>query len=289
MESLILEPEFYVDFDGVPHSGSITISDSRVVGLGNNESIGRVIKLKNQVVMPGFVNAHSHVFQRLLRGAVEQRSNDQTQDDFWTWRQKMYACAQHISADVLRLVAELAYLEMLEAGFTHVGEFHYLHHEGDKDPLSMSRAIARAANKTRINLVLLECAYNRNNFSQPIAKEQARFAFGTVANFLDFVAKTSRELTSPMLRIGTAIHSVRAVPQEWFHPINEFVLAHSMPLHIHASEQVQENEACLRALGCSPIELLAKNHLLAPHTTLIHAIHLMDGDMGLLSKHKPHI
>ncbi len=280
-ESLTLLPEFYVDFDGVARSGSITIKGDRIIALNEGDvSLGKKIHLKNQAILPGFVNCHSHVFQRMLRGIVEPSSGG---DNFWTWREKMYLCVKNMTKDVFLKIAELTYLEMQEAGFTHVGEFHYVHHDINNkpfsDPLTMSKVLFEVANKVRINVRLLECAYHQGGFFEPLAKEQARFALESALEFLAFLKDANQTLNSEFVSVGAAIHSVRAVPETWFAPINNFAKEHGMPLHIHVSEQVQENEACLKAKGCSPVSLLFKNHLLAHHTTLVHATHLIDNDL----------
>lgn len=291
MATLLLEPEFFLDFDGTINTDPILLENGRIKSFGwpLNEP-DQVVKLKDQLILPGFVNAHSHCFQRGLRGLVEKASG--VKDNFWTWREKMYALANTLCPDDLSLIAELTFLEMLESGFTHVGEFHYLHHGVGKkplgDPLEMSKAVVKAALNAGINLCLLETAYNRYGFNQPLKIHQNRFAHNDVGSFLEFT-KEALALKNPNVSIGTAIHSVRAVPEQWFSAINDFALAHNMPVHIHVSEQLQEVADCLKTHGCSPIKLLAKNHLLAPHTTLVHATHLIDDDVELIDRLKPNL
>jgi formimidoylglutamate deiminase len=287
MNTLILEPEFYVDFDGSIGHGCITIDNQKIIALGGYpQNPGKKIRLQNQVIMPGFVNCHSHVFQRMLRGLVEKSTPEENKNNFWTWRQKMYRIAQNITKDEFLAIAELTYLEMLEAGFTHVGEFHYLHHNVGgllfDDPLTMSRAVSCAAKNTGINLSLLECAYHQYSFSEPLHREQQRFAFNRVIDFIKFVQDAKNALDDNTVNVGVAIHSIRAVPETWYAPINDFALKNDLPLHIHISEQLQEVEMCLKEKSCSPIALLNKNHLLAPHTTLVHATHLINDDIALI-------
>lgn len=290
MAEQILLPEFFVDFTGRIHSGGIAIKDTIIIDAGSHVT-GNAPKhvLKNQVVMPGFVNAHSHAFHRALRGLVERKPRDVTTHNFFSWRQLMYALACSLSADEIRIIAQFAYLEMLEAGFTHVGEFHYLHHSGTHDLGTMSRSMAQAAHDARINLVLLMCAYQRNSFTEPLKPEQARFGFATVDNFLAFLDENNQLLKNTHTPMGVAIHSVRAVDESWFQPIHEYARAHKMPLHIHASEQRAEVDACVAHRQCSPIALLNAHHLLAPTTTLVHATHLISDDVKLIQQHKPTI
>lgn len=282
----ILIPEFFVDFDARIHTGGIALRDGVIVDVGDHvlQMVGEKIYLRNQVVLPGFVNGHSHAFQRLLRGLVERKPKTPLKNNFFTWREKMYALAQSLSKDTLELVAQLTFLEMLEAGFTHVAEFHYLHHNNDDDPLALSLALARAASAQKINLTLLECAYQRNNFSQPLKPQQQRFAFQTARAFLAFVEEARVRVPNNFTRIGIALHSVRAVDEEWFLPIDDRARLYDMPVHIHVSEQRAEVDACITARGLSPIGLLHRHHLLSSRTTLVHATHLIGDDLALLEK-----
>ncbi len=289
METITLEPEFYVDFDGIPRFGTVTIAGDKIIDIGaKTDQRGQKISLKNQVLLPGFVNCHSHVFHRALRGLVEKPSAG---DNFFSWREQMYTLAQKLSPDMLRQIALLTYYEMLEAGFTHVGEFHYLHHDHDgknfSDPLTMSQALSDAARQTGINLCLLECAYQRNHFSQALEPRQQRFGFNELANFLAFALSAKQKLSHKNISVGLAIHSVRAVPEDWFSPINELARNQAMPLHIHVSEQRSEVDLCLKTTNCSPVGLLARHQILAPHTTLVHAIHLTEDDLRQLEFYKP--
>ncbi len=280
MTKLIVKAAFFISGEGKISTDPLVI-DSHHPALGT-------LALPNQVIMPGFVNTHSHVFQRLLRGLVEKSSTTNT---FWSWREAMYKLANRISPMDLQLIAQLVYLEMLEAGFTDVGEFHYLHHDqsGKKfdDPLAMSRALAAAAKKIKIHLCLLSSAYHQSHFNTPALPEQRRFIFNTAEEFLSHAALVEQELSGAQVSTGIAIHSVRAVPPEWFAPILERVIKSKMPLHIHASEQSQEVKDCLQATGHSPIAWLAHHNLISPQTTLIHATQLIEGDRAYLEQHRP--
>jgi formimidoylglutamate deiminase len=290
MDVLILEPEFMVDFNGSIQQGPIIIENGRIVK-DHPKHNGTTIRLHNQVILPGFVNCHSHAFQRGLRGLVEQKTD--RIDSFFTWRERMYQLIESMSITDFSLLARLVYLEMLEAGFTHVGEFHYVHHDLKgarfKDPLAMSRALCDAASEVGINLVLLECAYNRANFDEPLLARQQRFGHPHVDDFVSLVKQAHRELENDHVKVGAAIHSVRAVPEAWLSPINEFVTHNAMPLHIHASEQEQDVADCLRHTGLSPIGLIHRNHLLAPHTTLVHTTHLINDDLEAIKESSPSI
>lgn len=291
METTILKPEFFVDFDGQIVFGSVAINGPKIISAGSDLSQikAKTITLPNQVLMPGFVNCHSHAFQRALRGKVERNCLGANKDDFWSWRSQMYALAGQLSKEELELLTLFTYSEMLEAGFTHVGEFHYLHHNDNKDPLAMSQAIAQAATSAGINLCLLECAYARHNFEQPIKAEQRRFYFEQVDNFLELVKTAKNNLEDALVSIGLAIHSVRAVPQEWFSPIGSLANKLAMPLHIHVSEQQSEVDICKKYTNLSPIALLNHHQLLTPSTTLVHATHLINDDLQIVASNQPHI
>lgn len=289
MALFIVLPEFFVDLDCRIHTGGIVIDNGKILDAGDHvlNMQGEKLRLRNQVIMPGFVNGHSHAFQRLLRGLVERKPKASLKQNFFTWREKMYTLAQSLTESDLTLVANFVFHDMLLAGFTHVAEFHYLHHElGEdhaRDPLALSRAMANGAASQKINLTLLECAYQRSNFDEPLRPEQQRFGFRSARDFLAFFEEAARGISNAYTKIGVAIHSVRAVDETWFNAINDRARAHHAPLHLHVSEQRAEIDACVKARGLSPIALLDRYHLLAPHTTLVHATHLIQGDHELLA------
>lgn len=289
MEPLILEPEFVLDFDGKVCEGPLVINQGLVESVGIEPALGNRIKLKNQVIMPGFVNCHSHAFQRALRGMVEKKTT--SRDHFFSWRNVMYSLAQGISTDDMEILASLAYLEMLQAGFTHVGEFHYLHHdfEGNhfKNPITMGQKLAKAASDVGINQCLLYCAYHRADFETTIRDDQKRFLSRSYDDFIALLQQAHHEPHQPSTTIGAAIHSVRAVPQDWFLGIHDYVTKNNMPLHIHASEQEHDVASCLHHTGHSPIGLLHHYGLVTPRTTLIHATHLIRDDLDILHTQKP--
>ncbi|MBM4281981.1 MAG: amidohydrolase family protein, partial [Deltaproteobacteria bacterium] len=220
--------------------------------------------------LPGFVNAHSHAFQRALRGRVERRSATNPNDDFWAWREAMYADANAISPVDMEALATWAYLDMVRAGFVAVGEFHYVHADADGDRLVMSRALARAARAVGMHLVLLTTAYARAGFGRPAHDGQRRFVFATIDDFLRH-ADGSRALAGDGVGVGVALHSVRACPADWIHAVAAWARTERLPLHVHACEQRRELDECAAEHGCSPIALLERCGALGPSTTLIHA------------------
>ncbi|MFL6007697.1 MAG: formimidoylglutamate deiminase [Gaiellaceae bacterium] len=210
------------------------------------------------VTLPGFVNAHSHSFQRALRGRVEG-------DDFWAWRQAMIADAEALTPPQVLATYEHTYREMRAAGYTAVGEFHYV-------GAAEAPAAVEAATAAGIELVLLAVAYGRGGV--------ARFRQSSVEAYLEWVA----ELRDSGARVGLAPHSVRACPKEWLQAIGEAARREQLVLHVHADEQPREIEECLAEHGRRPIEILADTGCLGPHVTVVHATHANDDELDLLAE-----
>jgi formimidoylglutamate deiminase len=203
------------------------------------------------------VNAHSHTFQRALRGSGAG-------EDFWAWRETMLTEAERQGPELVRESYEAAYGEMRAAGFTAAGEFHYL---GVKEAL----AAADAASAAGIELVLLHVAYARGGLD--------RFRQASVEQYLSEV----ESLGETGLRVGVAPHSVRACPVEWLEAIGAYADRNDLPLHVHADEQPREIEECLAEHGCRPIELLARTGCLGERTTVVHATHADGAELDLLA------
>ena len=236
--------------------------------------------------LPGFVNAHSHAFQRGMRGVVERVDPAHPHDDFWTWREEMYAAAGRIDPDSAHAIALLAYREMVAAGFVAVGEFHYVHHRPDGSPYTpanaMSLATAAAADEAGIDQVLLMTAYERAGAGLPPTPGQRRFCDPDVAAYLARVDALAAE--RPAGRVGLAPHSVRAVSRDWLTEIGRYAGSTAMVVHVHACEQRREIEECLAEHGRRPIELLADAGCLGPRTTIVHGTHASDAELDLLAE-----
>lgn len=228
------------------------------------------------LVFPGFANVHSHAFHRALRGRTHNDGGT-----FWTWRQAMYALASRLDPDSYRKLATAVYAEMAVAGFTVVGEFHYLHHPpgGGRyaDPNAMGQALDDAAIDAGIRLTLLDTCYLTGGIDTPLSPEQRRFSDGSVEAW---AARTGDRHDTSCTRFGAAIHSVRAVPPPAIAELS--TLVEGKPLHVHVSEQPAENEACLAAYGRTPVQLLADAGALGPNTTAVHATHLTATDVDEL-------
>ena len=228
----------------------------------------------NDFVLAGIANLHSHAFQRAMAGLAEHRTHPQ--DSFWTWRELMYRFAERMDPDSTYAVAAQLYAEMLEAGYTTVCEFHYVHHQPDgtpyADPAAMSRALIAAARDTGIRLALLPVLYMAGGFAgEPLSPRQQRFAHD-VDGFLRLL-EMLRPLQDDMLRIGCAFHSLRAVPEDAMRVVLE-ALPQDARIHLHIAEQVPEVEASLAARGERPVQWLLRRFPVDRRWTLVHATHL---------------
>jgi formimidoylglutamate deiminase len=241
--------------------------------------------VSDAVRIPGFVNAHSHAFQRGMRGRVEHVDPAHPHDDFWTWREAMYAAASALDPDSAHAVASLVYREMVAAGYVAVGEFHYPHHHLDgsyhPQPNAMATATMAAADEAGIAIVLLMTAYQRAGAGRPPTPGQRRFCDPDVAAYLRRVEALAAERPG---EVGLAPHSVRAVSREWLEEIAREAQSTGMVVHIHANEQPREVEECIAEHGCRPIELLAEIGILGPRTTLIHVTHVTDRELDLIAQ-----
>ncbi len=234
------------------------------------------------VVLPGLANCHSHAFHRALRGRTHSRGGT-----FWTWREGMYAVAARLDPASYLSLARATYAEMALSGVTSVGEFHYLHHApgGARygDPNAMGRALIRAAADAGIRLTLLDTCYLAGGLGPgghtELGPEQLRFGDGDVDAW---AARVGLLEDTERVRIGAAIHSVRAVPRGGLGHVA--TAAAGRPLHVHLSEQPAENDACLAFYRCTPTELLDLEGVLGPMTTAVHATHLTDTDIATLGR-----
>ena len=238
------------------------------------ESPSLVTRTPHGLQLPGIPNLHSHAFQRAMAGLAERQTHPE--DSFWTWRETMYRFAARMDPDSTYAVATQLYVEMLEAGYTSVCEFHYLHHAPDgrpyADPAAMSRALIAAARDTGIRMTLLPVLYMTGGFDgRALSERQRRFGHG-VESFLH-LHQTLRAEENGMLRIGCAFHSLRAVPEAAMREVLASLPA-DVPLHIHIAEQTGEVQDCLSLRGARPVEWLQANFEVDARWTLVHATHL---------------
>jgi formimidoylglutamate deiminase len=225
--------------------------------------------------MSGLPNLHSHAFQRAMAGLAERQSHPE--DSFWTWRELMYRFAGRVTPDTQYAIARQLYAEMLESGYTTVCEFHYLHHQPDgrpyDDPAAMSKALIAAAHDTGIRLTLLPVLYMTGGFDgRPLSERQRRFGH-TLDGFLALL-QSLRALEHGTLKVGVALHSLRAVPEAAMHELLAAIAGTPMPVHIHIAEQIGEVQDCQALRGARPVEWLLANAPVDPHWALVHATHL---------------
>jgi formiminoglutamate deiminase len=269
--------------------GNAAVADVRLV-----EQAGRWVAVEPGVppapadtvlpglVLPGFANTHSHSFHRALRG--------RTHDDggtFWTWRDRMYALAGRLEPDSYLALARAVYAEMVLAGVSVVGEFHYLHHRPGgaryPEPNAFGQVLIQAAGEAGIRITLLDACYLAGGLTEagylPVTEIQQRFSDGTAGGWAGRFADLDRLVESqPHARLGAAIHSVRAVPADQLATVVE--AAAGRPLHAHVSEQPAENAATRAAFGRTPTELLAAAGFGGPLHTAVHATHLSPDDIA---------
>jgi formiminoglutamate deiminase len=222
------------------------------------------------LTIPGLANCHSHAFHRALRGRTQRERGT-----FWSWRDQMYAVAARLDPDSYFALARATYREMVAAGITTVGEFHYLHHQPDgtpyDDPNAMGHALVAAAAEAGIRIALLDTCYLSSGFGRPPEGAQVRYSDGDAHRWAGRMEQIDHD------HVGAAIHSVRAVPRDQLATVVK--AAAGRPLHVHLSEQVAENDACLATYGVTPTQLLHDAGALGPLTTAVHATHLTGADI----------
>lgn len=241
----------------------------------------------DRFILPAIANSHSHAFQRAMAGLCERRGNPS--DSFWTWREQMYRFASLINPEQLYAVAAQLYSEMLEAGYTQVCEFHYLHHQPDgspyADPSEMSQAIIRAAEDAGIGLTLLPVLYQTGGFDgRALHDGQRRFGHGLDA-YLALIEQLQRQ-QSHLLKIGVALHSLRAVPESTLQQLLPVVSAMDLPIHIHIAEQMAEVRECEAVRGARPVQWLLDNADVDARWCLVHATHMSAKEWRALAKTK---
>lgn len=239
---------------------------------------------RHGVALPGIANLHSHAFQRGMAGMAERRGPDG--DSFWTWRELMYRFANRIGPEELEAIAALAFVEMVEAGFVAVGEFHYVHHDRDgapfADPAEMGARLAAAAAETGIGLTLLPVLYMASGFGGVAPRPEQRRFVHDIEGYARLVEASRRALAGSDARVGVAPHSLRAVTPEGL--AAAVAIAGDAPIHIHIAEQTGEVDDCLRHTGRRPVEWLLANAPVDPRWCLVHATHVTPAELGAIAR-----
>lgn len=240
------------------------------------------------LVLPGLASAHSHAFQRAIRGRTHARTEGaSTPATFWSWRAAMYRFASRLDPEGAYALARFAYAELARHGVTAVGEFHYVHHQADGTPYDdrtiLADATIRAARDAGLRVTLLRVLYTRAGAHRPPEPEQRRFCDPSIERALaDVETLRARHAGDPLVRIGVAPHSVRAVPKEWLVEAADFARERGLPFHVHVAEQRRELRECLAEHGRRPIELLAELGAIDTRFVGVHATHLRPHEARLL-------
>ncbi|CAN5886058.1 formimidoylglutamate deiminase [soil metagenome] len=287
----VLAPEL-IYRNGAFHAGLAIEYDAgfgRILRIAARDEFTEVVPLAGRALLPGFVNAHSHAFQRLIRGRTQWRPTDGIGSDFWSWREAMYHAALSLSPDDVYAVSRFCFLEMLRAGITAVGEFHYLHNDPAGRPYDdraeLAHRVIAAARDVGMRIRLLNVCYATGAIGAPLRPEQRRFGTPVLDEFLRSTASlVDAYAADPLVSIGVAPHSIRAVPSDWLRPLHEFAVQHDLPFHMHVSEQPAEVDACVAAWGVRPVELLHDRGVLDARFTGVHATHISDAEITLLAR-----
>ena len=259
----------------------------RILRLTPAKDAEDAIPLKNRALLPGLINAHSHAFQRVIRGRTEYRTANRN-DSFWTWREMMYSAATRLTPEDVYDASRMAFLEMALSGITAVGEFHYLHHGPDgvayDDPNLMAKEVVRAAGDVGLRIALLRVAYARSGYETEKNPHQIRFIEETPEAYLKNVERLIADVGQGNAWVGVAPHSVRALPLDYLKEIINFANERKLPVHMHVAEQPAEVSACIEEYGRSPVALLATEGLLSDRFTGIHLIHVSPKAVRMLAE-----
>lgn len=284
---MILEPDFLLWEDALYDDLLLDVDDDgRIRGAPKKGSVPATKKLPGRLLLPGLVNAHSHAFQRLIRGRTEYVAAGAAGDDFWSWRELMYKAAAAVAPEDLYVASRQVFVEMARAGITSVGEFHYLHHQPDGKPYDdrnlLAKEVVRAARDVGLRITLLRVAYARAGYQKPENPRQRRFIDPTPEAVLRSVDELKAHYAgNAFVNVGLAPHSVRAVPLDW---LRAFSATKELPVHMHVGEQPAEISACLMEHKKRPVELLDSVGLLKPNFTAVHGIHLEAEEIKLLGR-----
>lgn len=281
--TLLWAPQAWLD--GWQQSVLLRIRDGRWSEITPNTPAPAGAAILQGPVLPGLVNAHSHAFQRAFAGLAEFRVTGR--EDFWTWRDRMYRVASRIDPPMQRVVARQLYGELLLGGYTHVCEFHYLHHRGDgrryDDPLAMARALAEAAGDVGIGLTLIPVIYERAGFERSnLEPGQRPFAMSAAEAWT--AAQAINKWNLPLVSAGVGAHSLRAAFAESIRELLRLSDRSKLPIHIHVAEQTGEVEACQKSTGLRPIEWLGAENFLDDRWHLVHATHTTPAELDLVEK-----
>lgn len=260
-----------------------TDSNNKILSIQSTPPEEKIDEEVSGHLLPGFKNTHSHAFQYAMAGLAEKINDNGVQDNFWTWREEMYSLALKIDPDQMEALATFLYAEMVKSGYTHVTEFHYVHHDPEgkvySNPAEMSLRLMNAAKKSKINLTLVPIFYQKGGFNKEPLPQQRRFLLKSsdeYQKFLQFVSHYGKQFSH--VTIGHGVHSLRAVSTEDLLETHKFC-PEKTPFHLHIAEQVKEVEECQQVLGARPVQWLLDNVDINEYTNLVHSTHINESEL----------
>jgi len=246
-----------------------------------------LLKEDGQLVVAGLATAHSHAFQRALRGRTQRQSTQA--GSFWSWRGLMYSLAQQLTPDDIFNISRFAFVELAMSGVTAVGEFHYVHHAPNGTPyanrLALAEAVIEAAKAAGLRITLIRTAYLRAGHNKPLEPAQRRFVDPSIEPVLqDTEALLHRYAGDPLVQVALAAHSIRAVPRRQVQALAQYAHQHGLMFHMHVAEQQREIEECLAEYNQTPVALLAEDGVLGNNFVAVHATHLRPPEIEALGR-----
>lgn len=253
-------------------------ADGRISNV--DDSVGTTTRrLTNRALIPGMINVHSHAFQRGLRGHGETFPPAQGRADFWTWRQAMYALVQSLDAARLHTLCVQCFREMLAAGVTTVGEFHYLHHDATLKGFAFDEVVLRAAREAGIRLALIESYYRTGGIDKPLQGGQLRFRSNSIDEYWTQMDRLAAMLDRSTQSLAASAHSIRAASIDEIADLHDEATRRGLPFHMHVEEQPQEIVDCVDRYGKPPMALLNERLTINPMFTAVHCTHTAGADM----------
>jgi formimidoylglutamate deiminase len=280
MSRLMIQADLtWIDGAFVPNRTITVGADGRVesVGFAGRPGSGPFHRLEGVALLPGLVNAHSHAFQRGLRGSGERFSSGA--GSFWSWREAMYALVASLDRDTLKRICRQAFAEMRDAGITAVGEFHYLHHDRDRD-FAFDDVVLEAASEVGIRLVLLQAYYAAGGIGAALEPEQRRFATVGLPEYWRQMDRLAQRLDPATQTLGVVAHSVRAASLVEIKALHAEATRRGLPFHMHVEEQRREIEEAVAAYGRTPMRLLCDELATGGNVTAVHCTHTSPSDMA---------
>ncbi|HSF16547.1 MAG TPA: formimidoylglutamate deiminase [Vicinamibacteria bacterium] len=269
--SRIVEPDLVWLPGGFQSGHQVEILDDGTFGRIGESFAETAERLSGEALLPGMVNAHSHAFQRGLRGKSETFPRES--GSFWSWREQMYRLAERMDSREFHRQSLLAFREMVRGGITSVGEFHYLHHPPAGDEYELDRVVLDAAREAGIRIVLLDVCYLSGDVGEPLRGAQTRFGSASAETFVASVERLFAGLDSRSQSLGIAAHSIRAVPIEAIVALHLWALEKGLVFHMHVEEQQREIEASVARYGKRPLALLLDRLELGPESSAVHCTH----------------